>query len=346
MDPVDPDGRDDPAIRGLLARYPAGVRPLDDPEPLGGAGGLSGARLWGYRSARGPLVLRRWPPHGPGRAHLERVHEWLRRAGDLGFVPVPIADRSGQTLTEWDDALWELAPWMPGASDPSRPPAPGRLRSAFAAIAAFHARLGDERRCGTSPGLAQRHAAIAGLLAGDFDAMERSIRPAQDESRPTALRWLERAREVAPRLIEPLRAAAGRVVPLQPCLRDARPDHVLFEGDRVAGLVDFGAMGIDCVAGDLARLLGEWLDGDLSGRAEALAAYERVRPLDAGEAALIEAFEMAADLLVGERWIRWQVIEGRRFDDPTAVARGLARGAERLARRASALSVGWAPPFH
>ena len=57
----------DRGITELLTRYPRPFRPMDEPEPLGGAGGLSGARLWRYRSERGPLVLRAWPPHGPGR---------------------------------------------------------------------------------------------------------------------------------------------------------------------------------------------------------------------------------------------------------------------------------------
>ena len=46
-----------------------------------------------------------------------------------------------------------------------------------------------------------------------------------------ALRWLGLARARLPRLLDPIREAAGRVVPLQPCLRDARPEHFLFEGD-------------------------------------------------------------------------------------------------------------------
>ena len=141
-----------------------------------------------------------------------------------------------------------------------------------------------------------------------------------------ALRWLGLARAVAPQLLDPLREAAGRVVPLQPCLRDARPEHFLFEGDRVSGLVDFGAMGVDCVAGDLARLMGEWLAGDPSARSVALAAYERIRPLDAAESSLIVAFTSSSSLLIGEHWIRWHYIEGRRFDDPLAVEQGIARG--------------------
>lgn len=320
------------AFRAVLARYPPGVQPVDEPESLGGAGGLSGARLWRYRSGRGTLVLRLWPPHGPGRAHLEQVHRWLHRAGDLGFIPAPIADRSGRTLLELGGEFWELAPWMPGAADGMRPPSSARVRSAFAAMAAFHQRLGGERRAGPSPGLGHRHEAIAHLLRGGFEAFEGAIRSSSDEAGPMALRWLDLARLVAPRLLGPLREAAGRAVPLQPCLRDARPEHFLFEGDRVTGLVDFGAMGVDCVAGDLARLIGEWLDGDLTLRVEALTAYERVRPLDVAEAALIDGFAASSALLIGEHWIRWHYLEGRNFEDPAAAAQGIARGVAHLER--------------
>ena len=323
----------DDAIREILARYPLVVQPTDRPESLGGAGGLSGARLWRYRSGRGVLGLRLWPPHGPGRAHIEQVHRWLLATGDLGFVPVPIADRSGRTLQEHEGGLWELAPWMPGAAEDARPPAPTRVRSAFAALAAFHQRLGGERRVDTSPGLGHRHEMIAHLIRGGFDALEQAIRRPEGfdvQLHPMAMRWLGRARAVAPRLLEPLREAAGRAVPLQPCLRDARPEHFLFEGDRVTGLVDFGAMGVDCVAGDLARLLGGWLGEGSKDRADALAAYERIQPLDAAEAAVIDAFAGSSALLIGERWIRWRYIERRSFDDPSAVSRGIARGLSHL----------------
>ena len=321
-------------IRGLLDRYPPACRPVDEPESLGGAGGYSGSRLWRYRSGQGPMVLRLWPPHGPGRAHLERVHGWLIATVDLGFIPAPIADRSGRTLQEAAGGLWELAPWMPGEPDNARPPSPGRVRAAMAAMAAFHARLGVERRVGVSPGLAHRHAAVVRLIGGGLDALERAVRQAADDSGPSAMRWAALARSFAPRLVEPLRAAASRPSPLQPCLRDARPEHFLFQDDRVTGLVDFGAMDVDCVAGDLARLLGEWLDDDPAARASAIAAYELVRPLDADEAALIDAFAAASALLVGERWVRWHYAEGRRFDDPSAAARGIARGLDHLERRA------------
>ena len=70
--------------------------------------------------------------------------------------------------------------------------------------------------------------------------------------------WLALARQLGPMLLVPLEQSADRIIRVQPCLRDARPEHFLFEGDRLSGLVDYGAMGVDSVAGDLARL---WASG-------------------------------------------------------------------------------------
>jgi homoserine kinase type II len=128
--------------------------------------------------------------------------------------------------------------------------------------------------------------------------------------------------------------ASGRVVRVQPVIRDARPEHFLFEAECLSGLIDFGAMGVDSVASDLARLIGEWLDGDAVARGNALAAYEQVRPLDPDEINLIGVFEAGTAVLMGERWIRWHCLDQRHFDDPTAVSRGLERGLNRLKRLA------------
>ncbi|MGP0062918.1 MAG: phosphotransferase enzyme family protein [Isosphaeraceae bacterium] len=328
------------SVRGideLLERYPRRYHPLAEPEFLGGAGGLSGSILWKFPAGDGLLVLRAWPTDGPIRAHLEQVHRWLARTAGLGFIPAPIPDRGGRTLQEYDGRFWELAAWLPGEPDRCRPPAPGRLRSAFAALAAFHESLAIERREGVSPGLVHRHQSIVQLIHGGFDTIEQAVGRAasgDDETRrqDAARRWIGLARIVAPRLLDPLREAAGRIAPLQPCLRDARPEHFLFEGNRVSGLVDFGAMGVDCVAGDLARLLGDWIDGDPMARSDALDAYERARPLQAVETALIGTFESSSALLIGEHWIRWHYLEGRRFVDPQATTRGIARGRELLER--------------
>jgi len=218
------------------------------------------------------------------------------------------------------------------------------LQHAFAGLAAFHQRLASERFEGLSMGLRQRFEAVSQLEHGGFDTLERAIeqrRGLDALNHDSALRWIRLARPVAPQLREPLRQACRRSVFLQPCLRDARPEHFLFEGDQLSGLVDFGAMAVDSVVGDLARLIGEWLDDDQSAYQLALESYEQIRPLDPAETSLIGAFQSATALLIGERWIRWHFIEDRCFDDQQAVTQGLARSLKQLERLAFKPSRPW-----
>ena len=103
-------------------------------------------------------------------------------------------------------------------------------------------------------------------------------------------------------------------------------------------------MGVDCVVADLARLVGDWLEGDAAARAHALAAYERIRPLQPAEIPLLSAFESSADLLIGQRWLHWHYLDHRVFEDPLAVSKGLARGLKRLERLVNATT--GAQPVH
>jgi Ser/Thr protein kinase RdoA (MazF antagonist) len=259
------------------------------------------------------------------------VHRWVSDSKRLGFVPVPIPALDGRTLIHHADLLWELSPWMPGETDLSRPPRTDRLRAGFAALAAFHQNLAAEHRRGRSPGLARRALEIDNLMRGGFLELEEAVNQrATDSHAQTARTWLALARPQAPSVAVRLDKALEHSVLLQPCLRDVRSHHLLFEGSRLTGLVDFGAMDVDTVAGDLARLLLEWVGPDRAARADALSAYTAVRPLDTTETTLIDAFEVSACLLTGGHWLRWHFVEGRTFDDPQAVRTGLERGLERL----------------
>lgn len=318
----------------MLARYPAIARPCAEPEPLGNAGGLSGALLWRFASGRGLLVARAWPPEGPPRAALETIHRWVGLAGRVGFLAVPLAALDGRTIQDEGGRLWEVAAWLPGRAVESEAPPPAQVRAAFTALGAVHQALQGEGRTGISPGLSERIREFEWWTATGFSALETVLK--QSEADPCvslARQWLDHARQAAPRWLGPLREAAGMSVWCQPCLRDVRPDHFLFTEERVTGLVDYGAMGVDTVACDLARLMAEWLGPDRSLRAEALAAYAAIRPLSEGETVLVEPFETSAAFLGAGRWAAWHFLEGRAFRDPDAVTRGLRKGVDRLAQR-------------
>jgi homoserine kinase type II len=187
------------------------------------------------------------------------------------------------------------------------------------------------RTVGPSPGIAARLAELDRWLNGRFAELVRVLDShVPDRSVELARAWQERAVGATPRIRRLLIDVASLDVVRQPCLRDARPEHFLFEADSLTGLVDFGAMGIESVAADLGRLVAEWLSDDPELRAEALASYMAIRPLDTQEMVLISVFETSARLLIGGRWAAWHFLEGRVFNDPSAVTRGLEKGVERI----------------
>jgi Ser/Thr protein kinase RdoA (MazF antagonist) len=321
----------------VLSRYPSRLQPVSLVQRLGNAGGSSGATLWRYRAECGDMALRAWPGHGPTLVRLEMIHGWLQELSGLGDiqVPVPVPAIDGRTIQRQVGLYWEVTPWLAGEPELKRPPAAARVQSAFAALASIHRRLSGHGQRGASPGLCLCILELERLAEGGLDLMAGALERSQaDALAVTGHRWIFLARATIPRVLPSLRDASRLQVTLQPCLRDARPEHFLFETDRLSGLIDFGAMGIESVAADLARLIGEWLAEDYPLRAMALAAYQQVRLLDASESALIASLEATGDLLIAGHWLSWHYLDHRRFDDSGEVARGVARGLHRLERLA------------
>jgi homoserine kinase type II len=124
----------------------------------------------------------------------------------------------------------------------------------------------------------------------------------------------------------------GRPLPLQPCLCDIWHEHVLYEGDRVTGLIDFGGVKIDHVAADLARLLGSLAEDDPAGWAAGLEAYAGVRPLAPEEEALARVLDRTGVIVGVMTWLRWLYEEGRSFEDRGAAAGRLAALVRRMER--------------
>lgn len=312
-------------------QYPTVLRPTRPPTFLGGAGGLSGSDLWKVESACGPLMVRAWPTNGPDQKTLDQIHGWLIQARRLKVVAIPRVNRGGATWVEVEGRFWEVAPFLPGAADLGRPPTSTHLASMFQALAAFHQGLAKRTFQGPSRGLVARGKEVNRLILTEFAALRSALeRAVNDPHESLASEWLARARQIAPNLVAPLGQASLRVLDLQPCIRDVRPDHFLFEADKLTGLVDFGAMGIDSVATDLARLLGETVGRSEEPRLIALDAYETIRPITPVDLTVLDIFEAANALLGGARWVRWHFVENRRFENPDAVASGLGRSLWRL----------------
>jgi Ser/Thr protein kinase RdoA (MazF antagonist) len=324
----------------ILEQYPADCRP-DRIEPLGSAGGLSGAQFWRVTAPRGVLALRRWPPEHPSAERLRFIHAVINHAAANGvsYVPMPIRALDGHTFLSQSDHFWELAPWMPGDADYERAPSDEKLAAAMITLARFHNSVADyslppERETTLhTPGLSaipRRIDRLRRLHQGDIKKLNNAIDDAiWPEFALVAREFLTQLPNAVPRALALLEPLANANFPLQPCVRDIWHDHILFTGNDVTGIVDFGAVDFDIPATDIARLLGSLVGEpglpfknktlELEDRSncwkKGLTAYSSVRRLSSSETLAVRALSSANPILAGCNWIRWGFVDRRQFQD-------------------------------
>jgi homoserine kinase type II len=292
---------------------------------------MSGAQFWRVATSRGTLCLRRWPVEHPSPQRLTFIHAVLRHATRRGisFIPLPISTHEGESFVYHAGHLWQLEPWMPGAADYEQSPRAERLRAAMTALAQLHVAT---RNFGATPIRSGRtieamsdspHSAIPRRLARLRElaqqgttvlsrAIDNTIWP---ELAPLARQFIALLPSALPSSIAKLEPLVGVGLQLQPCLRDVWHDHILFTGDEVAGIIDFGAIDIDTPATDIARLLGSLVGDGAQGWQAGLAAYSAIRPLSPEESLSVLALDQSGTILAGCNWIRWIDIERRRFEN-------------------------------
>lgn len=235
----------------VLASYGAAVAGLTW-RPL--TGGLSGARVWrgDDPSGRPRMAIKCWPPDMTV-ARLRVIHERMEQAARLPFVPRLIRTPWGGSVVTAAGGVWDMTEWRPGR--PAEPLTEPAVRAATEALARLHAAWSPVG-CGPSPAVLARLRVLT-----DFPiAFPASPQPSPADP-PELGPLLRRAWQVVARYravwIELLRPWTVRAFRLRPCLRDCRGEHILFVGDEVSGIVDYGAVGEDTPAADLARYLGD-----------------------------------------------------------------------------------------
>lgn len=319
----------DHVCRRVLAAYRADFQPLRI-ESLSSAGGFSGAKFWRIHAPAGVFCLRRWPREHPDQHQLEFIQAVLWHVHQEGFhlVPLPLESRTHAGIVCESGHLWELAPWLPGEADYHRAPSSRKLRAAAAALAGFHQAAATfplpHRGPAVAPGVQKRLDRIEGWTGAKLSQLAAAMRePDRPEFAERGRRLLCLFVRAAEAVAETLRQVAPIHVPLQACIRDIWHDHVLYLGDAVSGLIDFGALRVDSIATDIARLLGSLCGDDSSAWLEALNAYDSVRPLSSSEALLVTAYDRSAILLSGMSWLEWIYLEGRQFENRAAVCEHL-----------------------
>lgn len=319
--------------REVLARFLPGVCPIAL-VCLMNQDGFSGAVIWRVDAAGGRFCLKAWPPGEASPERLARIHDWMlqARGSGLDFVPAVYAtSRERLTCVECGARIWELTEWMLGTtrSSASRSEiecsctALARLHRLWAALGVAHA------SCPAIAARLERADACMKLVAGRWRVLSESI-SAGDELDQHAVRGWDLVCRHIDHVVHGLRPWLAVQLNLHPCIGDLRAEHVLFNGDRLSGIVDFGAARMDHGAVDLARLLGS-LAGDVSSlRKAGLEAYRAVRSLSLQEEALVHILDHSGAVLAVASWVMWIYEKGRPVEDRPRVARRLSDLVQRI----------------
>ena len=336
MSPNSPSGARDVQATEVLANYSLQMGPIRRLKFLAGAGGWSGSLLWRVEAASGQdYCLRRWPAEHPSAERLELIHSILEHVGSHGFekLPTPIRTASGTFVTH-ENHLWELALWLRGEAVSGAYPSTERLRAAMRALADFHVAAATfYRSIGFAPTITERLRIFHKLQGGDLHAIETALRRPLDPLLDIRAQPLFEAASsaLADDCWNHLAAHARDQLPLQPAIRDIHRDHVLFLGDEVSGIIDFGALRIDTPLADVARLLGSMAGNDAHLRETALDAYSGRRaaregeapaePLSPHERKLINVLDQTVLILSVFSWLRWLYMERRDMGPAEPIAR-------------------------
>jgi len=326
--------------RPVLQHYADIFQPTQSASPH--VGGLSGSQIWRLHSQAGELCLRQWPAEHPNRERLAWIHALLRhvQARGLDVVPAPLPTRDGGTCVAHEGHFWELAPWMPGQAVEPEAATVEHVAAATAVLAEFHAAAATfedvETRSGPAPAVTERLERIERWLhEGGAVAMERAAAHCDATLAQRARPLIAALRLHGPSVKTELLALQQQPVALQPCIRDVHDQHVLFVHDqtgkpRVSGLIDFGALRVDAVATDLARLLGAMAGDNPALREAGLAAYQRQRKLSDLELRMAQSIDQANVVLTGPQWLDWLLIEQKWFPSLPAILARLDRILSRL----------------
>lgn len=303
-------------VQRVIGRYELGQ--ILSIQPLGNAGGFSGARLWKVVCDRGVFCLRRWPTNPD--VDVRYIHQVLQCAEQAGIpVAAPILSREKRSLIRDSRGMdWELSHWITGAADFNKGPSKFRLHAATQALAQFHQRTADRRWNAQSGALqfrVERLSVTPSLLSQLQTLMGRSENTVDGVGGELLLQ-LGHA-------VSPLRKMMERFAvqdwPMVNAIRDIHHDHLFFEGERLTGIVDFGALRVEARCFDLARMVGSLCWNGEHPWEEALAIYAEIEPISVSEIKLIHALHECNVLLGIVNWLDWIYLEKRQFEDWDAV---------------------------
>lgn len=310
-------------LRAVLKNWPA---PFATSELIDLHQGFSGATVGCIAVAGQEFAVRGWPSESLPRARLTGLHQFLRALHQQGLsqVSVPLAALNGATVAEAGRRWWQLEPWMPGRASFHEDPSTVKQNAVMQLLARLHhlaERFEPENESAVwfsvqasapSPGVIERVRLIERWKDTNPQIVRRLM---QKSSLPAAI--LDQLDEILtrfPRHAQDIQSELNNLLGvsfrLQPCVRDLWHDHVLFTGDEVTGLIDFGASRSENPMIDLSRLLSSFFPDDPQHWQAAVDSYDALRTILPEERRLLRAFDRSQRLLAGMSWIQRLILDG------------------------------------
>jgi Ser/Thr protein kinase RdoA (MazF antagonist) len=236
------------------------------------SGGFSGAKVWRGDDAQGMprFALKQWPAE-MSVERLDQIHNWMSEAAHLPFVPSLFSTVEGKAISQHDDSVWDATKWLPGHT--CIPAGIKEVENACEAVSEIHRVWSRYTNRAPSPGVQRRIEVLSQWLVNPRTTFS-TFPPSLSDLIRRAVNEVERTVPIAREALIPW---ANVPQLLQPCIRDLRAEHVLFEDARVTGIVDYGAMAVDSPAFDLSRLLGDLVDDNEELFAHGLKKYRECR---------------------------------------------------------------------
>lgn len=310
-----------PKIDSIVDKFSIGSR--WNSEFLGNAGGFSGSQLWKIgTSIGGEFCLKKWPQQFIDQSRIQWIHDVLVFASANGCPEIirPLQSSSGKTFVVHDGCFWELSKWSDGIplDDTATQP---QIESAIAVLARFHqATARYFLNFDTSSKVVEiRNQLLA--LGEKIDSIERHDVTHKMLQSNDWLRFKTKGHSIARDIAKFLIPFSTTKFPVQPVIRDMRPEHIFCSGNNVTGLIDFGAMRIDTIACDLARLFGGFFRDDAAKFNQAIETYSRYRNVYPFEREIVLPLNHAAVILGIANWASWIVVDNLQFDATQSVER-------------------------
>jgi Ser/Thr protein kinase RdoA (MazF antagonist) len=281
---------------------------------------FSGAQIWKVQAFGENLCLRAWPEN-TSKERILAIQSVIKYASARIHTPLAVAlpTKTGELLIEHENRNWELTAWLCGEALPQAMASAEQVVAACQVLATWHAAVQDY------PGNNMFPLSGEGMSAGVRNRTElleqwQAEKLQQIKTAGKNSRWQSQIAFICdffPQFhavyANSLHVWSQQRLPLQICLRDVWRPHLLFTGNAVTGLIDYDAMQLECVSGDIVRLLGSLVADDTLLWERGMEAYNAIRPLSSQERELVPLLDATATVLSYLQWLSWLIIERREF---------------------------------